>query len=202
MNRQLEPATDLEALFDIEMDGRVEAANVQQTWGALQCWKCKGGGKFIGYAGKTLGDCFACKGTGLRPAADVEARAARSAAIDASKISAAFAAAFSNGIKRPKVRLGGFTFSRAPDHGKNAGSIYVKRGEDYLGKVTGGQFHGTRECDDAAKASIVTIAADPALAAKAYGLRTGSCSCCGRELTNADSIALGIGPICAERFGW
>jgi hypothetical protein len=36
----------------------------------------------------------------------------------------------------------------------------------------------------------------------AYGKRTGACSCCGRELTNGESIDRGIGPICAEKYGW
>jgi len=46
------------------------------------------------------------------------------------------------------------------------------------------------------------VAKDPSAAARAYGLRTGQCSICGRELTNAESRARGIGPICAERFGF
>lgn len=36
--------------------------------------------------------------------------------------------------------------------------------------------------------------------AKAFGHRTGRCGCCGRTLTNPESIELGIGPICAERY--
>jgi hypothetical protein len=48
---------------------------------------------------------------------------------------------------------------------------------------------------------VQSVAADPYAAAKLYGQQTGSCSCCGRELTNALSIELGIGPICREKFG-
>lgn len=36
--------------------------------------------------------------------------------------------------------------------------------------------------------------------AKAFGVQTGRCMICGRELTNPDSIAQGIGPICAGGF--
>jgi hypothetical protein len=36
--------------------------------------------------------------------------------------------------------------------------------------------------------------------AKAYGKRTGTCCVCSRELTNPESIASGIGPVCASRF--
>ena len=52
------------------------------------------------------------------------------------------------------------------------------------------------------EARIAAAIANPAEAAKAHGQRTGECSVCGRELTNKDSRALGIGPICAERFGF
>ena len=123
-------------------------------------------------------------------------------AIDVSKIEVAFAAARSNGIKRPKLRLGTFMFSRAPDTGKNAGSIYVKEGEQYLGKVTDGQFLPVRECGDERKAKVIEVAANPSASAKAFGLRTGTCSCCGRLLTNGHSVDIGIGPICASKYGW
>lgn len=33
-----------------------------------------------------------------------------------------------------------------------------------------------------------------------YGHTTGVCCCCGRDLTNPDSIAAGIGPVCASKF--
>lgn len=36
--------------------------------------------------------------------------------------------------------------------------------------------------------------------AAAYGKTTGQCIVCGRELTDPNSIAAGIGPICADRF--
>lgn len=36
--------------------------------------------------------------------------------------------------------------------------------------------------------------------AKEYGRQTGNCLICGRELTNPNSIANGIGPICAGRL--
>jgi hypothetical protein len=122
--------------------------------------------------------------------------------VDVSKIAAAFAAAFGNGIKRPKLRLDTFTFSRATDTGANPGAIYVKEGEEYLGKVTAGKFIATRDCGDERKARVIAVASAPDKAAKAYGMCTGSCSCCGRTLTNHASIDLGIGPICAGNFGW
>lgn len=42
---------------------------------------------------------------------------------------------------------------------------------------------------------------DPAKAARLYGLQTGSCMFCARKLTNAVSVTVGYGPICAMNFG-
>jgi hypothetical protein len=39
-------------------------------------------------------------------------------------------------------------------------------------------------------------------AAIRYGKELGRCGICNRTLTNNDSIALGIGPVCAEKVGW
>jgi len=36
--------------------------------------------------------------------------------------------------------------------------------------------------------------------AEAFGIRTGNCAICGRTLTRSDSIARGIGPVCASQF--
>jgi hypothetical protein len=36
---------------------------------------------------------------------------------------------------------------------------------------------------------------------KAYGMASGKCGICGRELTRSDSILAGIGPICAGKLG-
>lgn len=116
----------------------------------------------------------------------------------------AFASAVSKGIKRPKVRLGDFKFSLAPATGRNAGAIYVtdRSGDTYLGKIVDARFFGVRDCTPAMEAQVVEVCSDPAAAAVAYGRRTGQCCICARELTNHDSIERGIGPICAERFGW
>jgi hypothetical protein len=199
VNLDLADTASLEALFGIEIgSSEGDAASITAEWSKIQCRKCKGGGKFISYSGRAVGNCFTCNGTGFV----IPEKRTDGAAIDVSKIEASFATALQNRIKRPKLRLASFMFTRAPDTGKNAGSIYVKEGEAYLGKVTGGEFLPTRECGDERKAKVVAVASDPATAAKAYGLRTGSCSCCGRELTNGVSIDLGIGPICAEKYGW
>ncbi len=259
------------------------------------CPKCRGTGRFIGYTGRDLGQCFECKGKGtktfktspedrakamharerqkeqkaasLRDNAElwktenaddwawmaaksqgnrpfdfaismIEAlekygaltdkqhaavvrlrekdaerqaqwakeraeRDANKVEVQIDRIAEAFAVAKSNLIDFPKLRLAGFIFSLAPLHGKNAGAIYVKSDDGvYLGKVVEGRFTRSRDCTDELEQGIVAAAADPEAAASAYGLQTGICSCCGRKLTNKDSVGLGIGPICRGKWGW
>lgn len=55
----------------------------------------------------------------------------------------------------------------------------------------------------AAKRTILQkIAVDPAGASRRYGLEIGKCGVCGRTLTDEESRAYGIGPICREKTGW
>jgi hypothetical protein len=113
----------------------------------------------------------------------------------------AFEAAVSSGIKRPKLRFDGFDASLAPASGRNAGAVYLRSGDQFIGKIAGGKFVASFEATQEQQAAVVAAMADPLAAAVAFGRRTGQCSCCGRELTNAESVELGIGPICRERFG-
>lgn len=109
-----------------------------------------------------------------------------------------------SGLKRIKVRLGDVMIKP----GKN-GRVYVLSANEmqdgmygpqpkYLGWITDSQ---TSLRDDEVIAILEDAAQNPTQAAKLYGQRTGQCACCGRELTNSLSIAMGIGPICAEKFG-
>lgn len=137
-------------------------------------------------------------------AAEKAAKEAGAATVDISAIRAGFASA-SQHLKRPKLRVADVQFSLAPATGRNAGSIYVVRASDdvYLGKITeDNRFITSRECDAATEAEVIRVATDPKAAAEAHGHEYGYCSCCGRELTNPESVARGIGPICADRWGW
>lgn len=129
-------------------------------------------------------------------------RAANAPIVTVEAIEKAFSTAQERGIKRPKMRLAGFKFSLAPATGRNAGAIYVAEGEEYLGKIAGGRFFGVATCPADKTEQVVALASDPHTAAVAYGRRTGSCAICARELTNHASIDLGIGPICAAKYGW
>lgn len=51
-------------------------------------------------------------------------------------------------------------------------------------------------------AVLDAIGQAPAAAAMRYGLEKKRCGICHRKLTNDVSRARGIGPVCAERFGW
>ena len=68
----------------------------------------------------------------------------------------------------------------------------------YLGWIT---RNATSLRDEELIQLLEDVAQNPSKAAKLHGMETGSCACCGRELTNKASIQLGIGPICAEKYG-
>jgi hypothetical protein len=132
-----------------------------------------------------------------------EKQAAKVTEVDLAQIERMFDKARESGLKKLVYRAHGLQISPAPAHGKNPGAIYIKevRG-DYLGKVIGGKLFAASACTPEHKATLNKVAADPAAEARAYGKETGTCCCCGRELTDPVSIANGIGPICAAGWGF
>lgn len=92
-------------------------------------------------------------------------------------------------IDRPKTgRWAGWTFVRdAAEYG---------RGQRYGRQSPGGTYRG-----DIAEA-LAAIVSDPPAASAAYGHLVGRCGVCGRRLEHPDSVARGIGPVCAERLSW
>ena len=137
-----------------------------------------------------------------RAARNVEANA-KSGAVNLDRIREMFDAAVSSGYKKPCYRAEGLKISLASAMGRNAGCLYVVEIEDdaYQGKIDGVTFKAVREARANTLARLQAIADDPKGAAIRYGQRTGTCACCGRELTNHASIDAGIGPICRNRFG-
>jgi hypothetical protein len=134
-----------------------------------------------------------------------EARTAREVsapAIEIMKIEEAFQAVKDAGLKYPKLNLATFEFKPAAEHGKNRGSIYVTEHDEYLGRVIAGRFICSAACTPEQQEQIIDACADPEAAAIAYGKRTGTCACCRRELTDPESIELGVGPICMKKWGW
>jgi hypothetical protein len=121
--------------------------------------------------------------------------------IDLTPIKNMFENARHAGFKRAKYRAEGITLSLAGNNSRNVGAIYVKDFDgNYLGKVQDNMFHPVYMGEKAIE-PLKIIAQNPLNAAIKYGQQTGQCACCGRELTNSESIKLGIGPICKEKFG-
>lgn len=132
-------------------------------------------------------------------------RKANAPVVNIKEIEDRFAYAKAKGVARPMLRLSVYKFKPASMNGNNAGAIWVTEAESdgrYLGKIKDGQFFGSRDCTAEDEANILAVAADPAAAAKAYGIRTGNCCVCGRLLTKEESIDRMIGPVCAGRYGF
>lgn len=122
--------------------------------------------------------------------------------VDTSAIRELFDRAKAKGLKKPGLWYGDLKISEAPSHGANAGSLYVKQGGQYVGKITGAKFlasWGVKQLP--ILEALLEIAKDPAEVLRVKGRETGTCCCCGRELTDPESIAAGIGPICATNWG-
>jgi hypothetical protein len=119
-------------------------------------------------------------------------------------------------LRAPKITIGTMVISPAKATSANPGALYVKQkkpsfaqslpdydGEDsvYLGKIANGRFLASRDCTEAQQTQILAFIADPAEAAKVYGQETGVCCICNATLISKWRLK-GIGPICAEKFGW
>lgn len=120
------------------------------------------------------------------------------------KLMEAFDTARQNKLTRLKIRFDGFFCYPAASSSVNAGAVYVKQegSREYLGKVQNGRFVASRECSAEIKEKVIRVLADPLAEAIAYGKQTGNCAICGRFLENRESVERGIGPICAEKYGF
>jgi hypothetical protein len=85
-----------------------------------------------------------------------------------------------------------------PSEGRWAGYVFVKQ---LIGSP--GDYRKINVKDAGRRNAILArIEADPQRAMLDYGLHSGVCGKCSSPLTNADSLARGIGPICAGKMGW
>lgn len=116
---------------------------------------------------------------------------------------------------RKKFMVAMFTFSLAAPTGANPGAIYVKDSGQYIGKIPAGTstFRPVREFDATRLPALREVMANPGEAARADAARRAKmlleddtlevpCGCCGILLTNPESRARGIGPICASKWGF
>ena len=139
----------------------------------------------------------------IRAQRAAEAESRKVADVDLAPIRAMFDTAKSNGLKKTAYRAEGLILTAAPDTGRNPGALYVTdEQKEYLGKLVGTTFHPMRNAPASVGDALRAIAEDPKEAAVRWGRKTGRCSCCGRELTDPTSVAMGIGPICAEKWGF
>lgn len=81
-----------------------------------------------------------------------------------------------------------------PTEGRWAGYVFVKL------MVSDGERRLSRAASQAVLAKIAAVGA--AEASARYGHEIGECGVCGRTLTNDESRAAGIGPVCASKMGW
>jgi hypothetical protein len=126
--------------------------------------------------------------------------------LDVSDLRKRFDLAKASGIARPRINLGDLVFSMAGERSKNPGCIYVKAGTgwdaEYYGKVDlEGNFYPARDLCDEDRQRVLAVTADVFAAARAHGARHNRCCFCSRDLTTTESVALGWGPVCAERYG-
>jgi uncharacterized protein DUF6011 len=112
------------------------------------------------------------------------------------------------GLKQPRVRflapqgLGKeMRLSLASANSQHPGSVQVKIDWQWLGQILpDGTVRNTGGLTQAVLDTIATIAEDPAAAAKAYGALMRRCSFCNIPLTDAGSVEVGYGPICAYNY--
>jgi hypothetical protein len=64
-----------------------------------------------------------------------------------------------------------------------------------------GDFRYVRVTAEEWNLAITKIAVDPGLFSQMFGIQVGVCGVCGSPLTDPTSIKLGIGPICAAKYG-
>ncbi len=87
--------------------------------------------------------------------------------------------------------------------GKNStwqGWIFVDDGAAYGSRKNYGRQGPDSLYRGDIRDALAAILEDPKAAMIAYGKLTGTCGVCGRKLEDEESVAAGIGPICASRF--
>jgi hypothetical protein len=142
-------------------------------------------------------------------------REAAAPAVDATKIEQAFAIArekanrpgqlgiFTKPLKLTAPNGVTVTFQPGSIGSQWEGMLFAKDAEGKkLGSIKGGKFFARFECSPVEAAAVADCASDPEKAVVAYAKAFSRCGVCGQQLLNDVSIARGIGPICAAKFGW
>ena len=116
-------------------------------------------------------------------------------------------AAEGRGLKTPQARFlapngkDAMRLYLAGETSKTPGVLQILIADQWIGRIApDGTLSGPRVTTEVAVA-LQRIADAPAIAAKQYAALTSRCSFCNLELTDAGSVLVGYGPICAERYG-
>jgi hypothetical protein len=110
-------------------------------------------------------------------------------------------------LKNPKVNLETPGGQRVRLKMAGPGRIWITDGAPFEEQVTFGyilpnaNLFWTGDIVASVSALLLSFEADPKAVATAYGQRTSNCCFCGRDLSTGESVAVGYGPICAEKFG-
>ncbi len=115
-------------------------------------------------------------------------------------------------LKRARITLRtadgkGLALSVAGDRSRYPGHVHVSDGGDYgsnvyYGRIAPtGEFFGRETMPDSVRTLLGEFAADPVPVAIAYGRLTGACCFCQKTLTDARSVTVGYGPVCADNYG-
>jgi hypothetical protein len=100
-----------------------------------------------------------------------------------------------------KIGLCGIN-SRHPGWGNLVNKGTDEKPDDkFLGYIQRNGITPAKQWSEDIMECLLAVCDDPVKAATLYGSRTGNCCFCGRCLTHKNSIALGYGPICAEKWG-
>jgi hypothetical protein len=224
-NRAAESKATKEAAIAEQAKAFVEAHRPEVVWltNAAQRNVERGGtftfpadvlGKLWQYGELTEGQLGAVRKLMLRDAAKQEERLAAAPAVDASKIEAAFAIAISKaerpgqqGVFVKPLRLAhdglAIHFRPGSTGSQWEGMLFAKSAAGKkLGHIKGGKFSKKFGCTEIEEKAVLACASDPEGAVIAYAKAFSACGVCGRGLLNDVSIARGIGPICAAKFGF
>jgi len=99
------------------------------------------------------------------------------------------------GETRLKIRV-----ARPTKNSRWFGYIFVSDGAEYGQRKNYGRQAPEANYSGKIRDELKAVLADPHEALTAYGKLTGTCGSCGRMLEDENSIAAGIGPICARKW--
>lgn len=118
------------------------------------------------------------------------------------KIVALLRCALDAGMKRPKIVFNGLRVTAFSSRSKYAGDFKVMFNSVYAGRIDpqGNAFIYQGEIEDCVDV-LDEFNSDPVAKAVHNGRLTGTCCFCGQPLTTKESVGMGYGPICADRYG-